>query len=67
MGILTTIKYNQNNSLQFQLQVNNLLNTAYQSNQSRLKYFEYYTVSPNGHLGIYGMGRNICAKLIVPF
>ncbi|HXB30247.1 MAG TPA: hypothetical protein VNW49_10530, partial [Puia sp.] len=67
MGILTSIKYNQNYSMQFQLQVNNLMNTAYQSNQSRLKYFEYYTASPNGHLGIYGMGRNICAKLIMPF
>jgi iron complex outermembrane recepter protein len=67
LGILTTIKYSQNYSLQFQVQVNNLLNTAYQSNQSRLKYFEYYTASPNGHMGIYGMGRNICAKLIMPF
>jgi iron complex outermembrane receptor protein len=67
LGILTTIKYNENYSLQFQVQVNNLMNTAYQSNQSRLKYFEYYTASPNGHLGIYGMGRNICAKLIMPF
>ncbi len=66
-GILTTIRYNQNYSLQVQVQVNNLLNTAYQSNQSRLKYFEYYTASPNGHLGIFGMGRNICAKLIMPF
>ncbi len=67
MGILTTVKYNQNYSLQFQVQVNNLMNTAYQSNQSRLKYFEYYTASPNGHLGIYNMGRNVCAKVIMPF
>ena len=67
LGILTTVKYNQNYSMQFQVQVNNLMNTAYQSNQSRLKYFEYYTASPNGHLGIYGMGRNICVKVIMPF
>jgi iron complex outermembrane receptor protein len=67
LGILATIKYSQNYSMQFQVQVNNLMNMAYQSNQSRLKYFEYYTASPNGHLGIYGMGRNICAKLIMPF
>jgi iron complex outermembrane receptor protein len=66
-GIITTIKYNKNNSLQFQVQINNLLNNTYQSNQSRLKYFEYYKASPNGYLGIYGMGRNICAKLIMPF
>ncbi|ADB40540.1 TonB-dependent receptor [Spirosoma linguale] len=48
-------------------QVNNLFDVAYQSNLSRLKYFEYFTQSPNGHLGMYGMGRNICLKLVVPF
>ena len=67
IGILTTVKYSQNYSMQFQVQVNNLMNTAYQSNQSRLKYFEYYTTSSNGHMGIYNMGRNICAKVIMPF
>ncbi len=67
LGILTTIRYTQNFSFQFQVQVNNLLNTTYQSNQSRLKYFEYYSASPNGYLGIYNMGRNICVKIIVPF
>jgi iron complex outermembrane recepter protein len=66
-GILTSVRYSQRFSLQFQLQVNNLFNTAYQSNQSRLKYFEYYTASSNGYSGIYGMGRNICVKLIFPF
>ena len=53
--------------LQFQLQANNLLDKTYQSNLSRLKYFEYYTQSPNSHLGIYNMGRNICLKAIVSF
>ena len=67
LGIITTIRYTQNFSLQFQVQVNNLLNTAYQSNQSRLKYFEYYTASPGGYLGIYNMGRNVCVKMILPF
>ena len=67
LGILTSVRYARNFSFQFQVQVNNLLNTAYQSNQSRLKYFEYYTASPNGHLGIYNMGRNVCVKMIVPF
>ena len=28
--------------------VNNLLNTSYQSHLNRLKYFEYYQQSPNG-------------------
>lgn len=66
-GVLTNIKFSKSSSFQFQVQVNNILNQAYQSNQSRLKYFEYYTASPNGHLGIYNMGRNISAKMIVPF
>ncbi|MBS1950335.1 MAG: TonB-dependent receptor [Cytophagales bacterium] len=52
---------------QFQFQVNNLFNEIYQSNLSRLKYFEYYTQSPNGRSGLYGMGRNFCVKLIVNF
>ncbi|MBS1486988.1 MAG: TonB-dependent receptor [Bacteroidetes bacterium] len=52
---------------QVQAQVNNLFDEVYQSNLSRLKYFEYYTATPNGHTGIYGMGRNFCFKLIVNF
>ncbi|WP_080054719.1 TonB-dependent receptor [Spirosoma aerolatum] len=54
-------------ALRFLFQINNLFDTAYQSNLSRLKYFEYFTQSPNGHLGMYGMGRNICLKLTIPF
>lgn len=49
------------------LQADNLFNVAYQSNLSRLKYFEYYTQSPNSKLGIYNMGRNFSFKVIVPF
>jgi len=52
---------------QLQFQVNNLFDAVYQSNMSRLKYFEYYLYSPNGHYGIYGMGRNFCVKVIVNF
>jgi iron complex outermembrane receptor protein len=66
-AILLSIPYTKNYSMQFQVQANNLLNNIYQSNQNRLKYFEYYTASPNGRLGIFGMGRNICVKLILPF
>ncbi len=33
-------------------QVENLFNTAYQSNLNRLKYFEYYTASPTGRSGV---------------
>jgi iron complex outermembrane receptor protein len=49
------------------LQADNLFNAIYQSHLSRLKYFEYYSASPNGRSGIYNMGRNISAKLIIPF
>lgn len=45
---------------------NNLFDVAYQDHLSRLKYFEFYSSSPNGHLGIYNMGRNIAFKLEFP-
>lgn len=57
----------KNNICQLFFQTDNLLNVAYQANLNRLKYFEYYTASPNGHTGIYNMGRNISMKMIVPF
>ena len=66
-AINTEINYTKNQLLKFQIGINNILNTAYQSHLSRLQYFEYYTASPNGHMGIYNMGRNICLKVIVPF
>ena len=63
----TAIQYSKKSALQFQVQINNLFDVVYQSNLSRLKYFEYYTQSPNGRLGMYGMGRNICLKLTAAF
>ncbi|WP_109608071.1 TonB-dependent receptor [Mucilaginibacter oryzae] len=49
------------------LQVDNLFDKVYQSNLNRLKYFEYYTASPNGRSGIYNMGRNLSFKAVFPF
>jgi len=46
---------------------NNIFDVAYQNHLSRLKYFEQYSASPNGHLGIYNMGRNISIKLVKNF
>ncbi len=66
-SIDTKINLSTSHSFLIQLQVNNLFDKAYQSNLSRLKYFEYYTQSPNGYLGMYNMGRNICVKGIVTF
>jgi iron complex outermembrane receptor protein len=48
------------------LQADNIFNIAYQSNLNRLKYFEYYSRSPNGRSGIYNMGRNLSFKVIIP-
>jgi outer membrane receptor protein involved in Fe transport len=61
------INYGNGHRLQWLVAVDNLMNTAYQNHLSRLQYFEYYTASPSGHLGIYNMGRNVCFKVIVPF
>lgn len=66
-GAGATIHMSQKTNWQFQFQVNNVLDAAYQSNMSRLKYFEYYQSPPNGRSGIYSMGRNICAKIIFSF
>ncbi len=53
--------------LQLILQADNLLDQAYQSHLSRLKYFEYYQASPTGRLGIFNAGRNLAVKVVVPF
>lgn len=44
----------------------NLLNTNYQSNMSRLKYFDNAEVPDGVQPGIFNMGRNISFKVIVP-
>ncbi len=63
----TQLHFSKNRQLQLLLQVNNLFDVVYQDHLSRLKYFEYYAASPNGRLGMYGMGRNSCVKLIIAF
>ena len=49
------------------LSVNNLTDEAYQSNMSRLKYFDNYPNNSTGRSGIYNMGRSINFKLSIPF
>ena len=63
----TQLHFTKTWQLQLLLQVNNLFDAVYQNHLSRLKYFEYYSASPNGRLGMYGMGRNICVKMITAF
>ena len=68
-GLGFTIKAEKAKSsfYEFFIQGDNLFDTAYQANLNRLKYFEYYKSSPNGHMGIYNMGRNLSFKAIVHF
>ena len=61
------IQYARSSSMKILMQVNNAFDSNFQSNLSRLKYFEYYSTSPNGHLGMFGMGRNFCLKIVIPF
>ncbi|MFI5162049.1 MAG: TonB-dependent receptor domain-containing protein [Sphingobacteriales bacterium] len=45
----------------------NLGNVNYQSNMSRLKYFDNPTVPAGVQPGIFNMGRNVSFKVVVPF
>jgi len=45
----------------------NLANVNYQSNMSRLKYFDNPVVSAGVKPGIFNMGRNISFRVVVPF
>jgi iron complex outermembrane receptor protein len=51
----------------FYIEGTNLANISYQSNMSRLKYFDNPTVPKSIQPGIFNMGRNISVKLIIPF
>jgi iron complex outermembrane recepter protein len=45
----------------------NLANVNYQSNMSRLKYFDNANVPAGTQPGIFNMGRNISFKAVIPF
>lgn len=53
--------------LQLFIEGTNLANVNYQSNMSRLKYFDNADVPSGVQPGIFNMGRNISFKLVVPF
>lgn len=68
LGVGTGLKNKQGKTfINLYILANNIFDVAYQDHLSRLKYFEQYTSSPNGKLGIYNMGRNIALKMVVPF
>jgi iron complex outermembrane receptor protein len=56
-----------NKQLNFFVFANNIADVVYQSNMSRLKYFEYFNDTRPNSSGIYNMGRNIGAKLVYNF
>ncbi len=56
-----------NTVLKLFIEGTNLNNMSYQSNMSRLKYFDNPTVPPGVQPGIFNMGRNVSFKVIVPF
>ena len=53
--------------LEVYLEGTNLANVNYQSNMSRLKYFDNPVVPPGIQPGIFNMGRNVSLKVVVPF
>ncbi|OJW12811.1 TonB-dependent receptor [Mucilaginibacter sp. 44-25] len=54
------------NVLSLFIEGTNLANVSYQSNMSRLKYFDNATVPAGVQPGIFNMGRNISFKLVIP-
>ncbi|WP_461449321.1 TonB-dependent receptor [Mucilaginibacter sp.] len=56
-----------NKVLELFIEGTNLGNVSYQSNMSRLKYFDNPTVPAGVQPGIFNMGRNISFKVVVPF
>lgn len=53
--------------LELYIEGTNLANVNYQSNMSRLKYFDNPVVPPGIQPGIFNMGRNVSFKVVVPF
>ena len=56
-----------NKVLELFIEGTNLANVNYQSNMSRLKYFDNPVVPAGVQPGIFNMGRNISFKVVVPF
>jgi len=56
-----------NKVLELFIEGTNLGNVSYQSNMSRLKYFDNPTVPAGVQPGIFNMGRNISFKVVIPF
>lgn len=67
-GIGTDISNSAGRSiLKIFIEGTNLTNVNYQSNMSRLKYFDNQNIPAGIQPGIFNMGRNISFKVVVPF
>ncbi len=64
IGAGTDVNFGNSKAISFYIYANNILNTTYQSNMSRLKYTDENNVT--GRVGVYEMGRNITFKLMIP-
>lgn len=60
----TDLTWNGKKVAELYITADNLLNRAYQSHLSRLKYADMNSIT--GRQGVYNMGRNITFKLVVP-
>jgi iron complex outermembrane receptor protein len=60
----TDILFNHRKVAELYVTANNLLNRAFQSHLSRLKYADINMVT--GRQGVYNMGRNVTFKLVIP-
>ncbi len=64
MGLGTDFVAKKRTFCSFYISLNNLLDVAYQSHLSRLKYLSENNVT--GRAGVFNMGRNLSLKLLVP-
>jgi iron complex outermembrane receptor protein len=67
VSVQITILNSNSKQLNLNLFVNNLLDTAYQSHMSRLKYLEHFRDTRAFASGIWNMGRNAGVKMIYQF
>ncbi|GAB3024920.1 TonB-dependent receptor [Niabella terrae] len=64
-GAGADIKIGPQQIISLELALNNITDQAYQSHLSRLKYTDTNPVT--GRVGVFNMGRNFTARIIVPF
>lgn len=64
-GMGSEIEIKRKKLAKVMLSLNNITNKTYQSHLSRLKYLEENSLT--GRIGVFNMGRNFTARVIIPF